>query len=101
LHQCASRATSSSAQGDTGVETALKEALAMAQERIEELESKSEALLEALDKHNDSCGSGEDEEMTEGDESANLIEAELAFRGVLEDKTFKEQKDNWEDLLNE
>lgn len=100
LHQCASRKASPSAQGQAGTESALQEALAMAQERIEELESKGEALLEALDKRNDSCGSGEDEDMPDNG-SATLIEAELTFRGVLEDETFKEQKENWGDLLNE
>jgi hypothetical protein len=101
LHQCASRATLPLGQREMGTESALQEALAMAQERIEELESKGDSLLEALDKHNDSCGSEGDEGVSESDDSVTLIEAEVAFRGVLKDETFKEQKGNWEGLLNE
>jgi hypothetical protein len=39
--------------------------------------------------------------LEEGDAEARVLGAEVAFRGVLEDESFKEQKENWADLLNE
>lgn len=84
------------AASDTNTEASLMEALALASERIEELESKGEVLLEALEIYKD----GEDTPKEDHD-MANLTEAEGSFRGVLEDETFKEQKDAWGDLLGE
>jgi len=100
LQRYTSQMTSGSAKQDANTEASLLEALALANERIEELESKGEVLLEALDKHNDSSDSrkGGDEEDCG---TAQLLEAEVAFRGVLEDETFKEQKGFWQDLLRE
>jgi hypothetical protein len=72
----------------------------MAEERIEELESRGETLLEALEKQNYSCGSDQDE--AEDDAlGVGLLEAEVAFRGVLEDETFREQKEHRAYLLQE
>ncbi|CAN9365598.1 unnamed protein product [Alternaria alternata] len=78
----------------------LREALALANERIEELETKGEAILDALERRNDSCGSDDEEELERGDVEAGLLGAGVAFRGVLEDESFKEQKEIWLDLLN-
>jgi hypothetical protein len=93
--------TSATTQAAADTESTLREALALATERIEELESKGEAMLDALERRNDSCGSDEDEGISERDIEAGLLEAEVAFRGVLEDDSFKEQKENWLDLLDE
>jgi hypothetical protein len=100
LQRFQSHSSSSSAAADTSTEDALQEALAMAEERIEELESRGEALLEALEKQNYSCGSDQDE--AEDDALGfGLVEAEVAFRGVLEDETFREQKEHRAYLLQE
>jgi hypothetical protein len=73
----------------------------LANERIEELESKGEAMLDALDRRNDSCGSDDEEELERGGIEAGLLGAEVVFRGVLEDESFKEQRKIWLDLLND
>ena len=93
------QATSGPLQPDADTQASLMEALALVNERIEELESKGSALLDALEKRNDSSGSDEDEMEDNG--GAKLTEAEVAFRGVIEDETFKEQKEYWAELLNE
>ncbi|KAF2031710.1 hypothetical protein EK21DRAFT_62579 [Setomelanomma holmii] len=81
-------------------EAALQEALALAKERIEELESRGEALLDALEKQDDSCDSNGDGSNDE-ERAAGLLETEVAFRGVLEDEMFREQKEHWDYLLQE
>ncbi|RAR12723.1 hypothetical protein DDE83_003871 [Stemphylium lycopersici] len=81
-------------------ESTLREALALATERIGELETKGEVLLDALEKRYDGSGS-DDDEMDSGETEAELLEAEVAFRGVLEEESIKEQKENWAELLNE
>ncbi|KAF2792651.1 hypothetical protein K505DRAFT_307284 [Melanomma pulvis-pyrius CBS 109.77] len=83
-------------------EQTILEALAAANERIEELEKAGEKLLDALDWMGDSDGSDSSEEGEEenGELSrVGLVEAEVAFRGILEDETFREHKALWEDLL--
>jgi hypothetical protein len=77
---------------DANTETALMEALALANERIEELESRGQNLLEVLDQRNDG---------PEDSDVANLVEAEGALREVIEDEDFKVQKKHWEDLMQE
>lgn len=91
------QAMSGPARGDPDNEAALKEALALASERIGDLESRGGILLEALEKRD--VGNGSDEADESG--ALGLVEAELAFRGVLDDEAFKEQKEHWEDLLEE
>ncbi|KAF1920217.1 hypothetical protein BDU57DRAFT_552665 [Ampelomyces quisqualis] len=97
LQRYASKATSSPANTDANTESSLLEALALAAERIEELESTGAVLLEALGQQNGSCGSEDEEE----DSEARLLEAEVVFRGVMEDETFQEQKEMWKEMLNE
>jgi hypothetical protein len=102
LHRYTSQGTSATTKAAADTEATLREALALANDRIEELETKGEALLDALEKRNNSCGS-DDEEATEEEEEVEpgVLGAEVAFRGVLEDESFREQKENWADLLNE
>ncbi|KAI4619522.1 uncharacterized protein J4E87_007412 [Alternaria ethzedia] len=100
LHRYTSQGTSATTQAAADTESTLREALALANERIEELETKGGAMLDALEKRNDSCGSDEEEEMGQGDVEAGMLEAEVAFRGVIEDESFKEQKVLWLDLLD-
>ena len=97
LQRFTSGAISPIAQTKANTESSLQEALALAAERIEELENTGSKLLEALEERNDSCGSEEDEE----DGEARLLEADVVFRGVIKDETFQEQKDLWKDLLGE
>ncbi|KAF1845997.1 uncharacterized protein K460DRAFT_282971 [Cucurbitaria berberidis CBS 394.84] len=101
LQHYTSRSEPSASRSDGSVEATLLEALAATNERIEELERKGEDLLEALERRDNSSGSDDDHEMEEKDEEAELREAKGAFQGVIEDETFKEQKLNWADLLNE
>lgn len=95
LQRIGMQASSTRAAPDANTEASLLEALAAAIDRIDELESKGEVLLEALETRNDSCGSDEEEEYG----IAKLLEAEVAFQGVLDDETFAEQKQHWEALL--
>ncbi|KAH7072675.1 hypothetical protein BKA63DRAFT_48451 [Paraphoma chrysanthemicola] len=95
-----SRSKSDFESQEKDAQAALQEALAMAHERIEELENTGGVLLNALEKQNDSCGSDENE-YEDHDMGAGVIEAEVAFRGVLEDETFHEQKEQWGYLLPE
>ncbi|KAF2832569.1 hypothetical protein CC86DRAFT_425093 [Ophiobolus disseminans] len=92
--------TSHATVASANTEASLMEALALANERIEELEGKGELLLQALQKQNDSYDIAEIS-IEEEHDTAKLLEAEIAFREVLEDETFKEQKEYWEDLLAE
>ncbi|KAF1950340.1 hypothetical protein CC80DRAFT_240184 [Byssothecium circinans] len=88
--------------GQKGKEDMLMEALALAVERVEELEVAGEEFLDALDDMDDmdselgdGDGDGEDE-----DERPGLLGAELRFRGVIEDDAFRDQKTLWGDLLD-
>jgi hypothetical protein len=101
LQRCTSQGISATTQAAADTEATLREALALANERIEELETKGEALLDALERRNDSCGSDDDEDMEGRDVEAQVLEAEVAFRGVLEDESFKEQKEVRPELLDE
>jgi hypothetical protein len=82
-------------QQDSSTEAGLSEALAFAIGRIEELEDKGNALLGVIDRRNDNGGNDRDADNC----TAKLLEAEVAFRGVLEDEAFSEQKEHWSDLL--
>jgi hypothetical protein len=95
LNRVGIQASSTPAAPDANTEASLLEALAAAIERIDELESKGEVLLGALEARNDSCGSDEEEDFG----IVKLLEAEVAFQGVLDDETFAEQKQHWEGLL--
>jgi hypothetical protein len=97
LHRYAAQTASGPSQQHTSTETGLLEALVLASERIEELESKGNALANVLEQRNDSCESDEDED----DRAERLLEAEVAFRNVLEDETCREQKEHWDELLKE
>jgi hypothetical protein len=101
LQRYTSQGTSATTQAAADTEATLREALALASERIEELETRGEAMLDALERRNDSCGSDDDEEMRGRDVEARLLEAEVAFRGVLGDESFKEQKKIWPELLDD
>jgi hypothetical protein len=79
---------------------ALLEALVLAKERIDDLEVKGDMLLEALERH-DCSQSGEEEDEEEGEHTVTVVEAEVAFRGVLEDSTFREQSAGWNKFLDE
>jgi chromosome segregation ATPase len=81
-----------------GVHDTLLEALAAASERIAELESAGEQLLDALDKAEDSDGSAGSVNEEEGSR-LGLMEAEIRFRNVLEDEEFREAKELWGGLL--
>lgn len=80
-------------------EPALQEALAMAITRIEDMELHGTKVLEALEGLNDT--SGEDEAEEQANVEFTLVEAEVAFRSILEDDTFREHRENWACLLNE
>ncbi|CAN9398846.1 unnamed protein product [Alternaria sp. RS040] len=101
LQRYTSQGTSAATQAAADTESTLRGALALANERIEELETKGEAMLDALERRNDSCDSDDEEELERGDVEAGLLGAEVAFRGVLEDESFKEQKEIWLNLLND
>ena len=101
LQRYTAQGTSATTQAAADTEATLREALAVANERVVELEAKGEALLDALEKRNDSSRIDDGEGMKEGDAEAGVLGAEVAFRGVLEDESFEEQKENWADLLNE
>ncbi|KAH6459196.1 hypothetical protein HBI57_095960 [Parastagonospora nodorum] len=96
LQRIGMQASCSPAAPNANTEASLLEALAAAAERIDELESKGEALLEALETRDDSS---ENEE--EDDGNAKLLEAAVAIRGVLDEESFAEQKQHWEILLAE
>jgi len=81
---------------DANTLAALKEALAVACERLDELEGRGEALLDALDRDDDDGDEG-----SEDGEEMGALEAEVAFRGVLEDDGFRGMREEWEGLLGE
>ncbi|EDU45450.1 hypothetical protein PtrSN002B_008597 [Pyrenophora tritici-repentis] len=96
LNRYSEKGVAAEAKADADTESALREALAAACERIEELEGRGSALLDALERQeDDEC---EDEEMDGG---ASVVEAEVAFRGMLEDEEFRELREEWEGLLGE
>jgi hypothetical protein len=74
-----------SVEQDEGTEAALMEALAAASERVQELERKGQAVLDARNNV----------------DSAKLSEAEVALREVLEDEMAEEMKERWGELLGE
>lgn len=83
-------------------EAGVREALAEAVERIEELESTGEILLEALEQSGDNDNENDaDDNMSPEIAKPRLLEVKLTFRNVLDDDTFKEQKENWAGLLDE
>ena len=100
LRRYTAQGISATTRAAADTESTLREALALATERIEELETRGEALLDALEKRNDDFGS-DDDDMESGEAEAELLEAEVAFRGVLEEDSIKEQKEIWAELLNE
>lgn len=71
---------------DVDTEAALMESLALANERIGELESKGSNLLQVLDKR---------------DDAVKLGEAGGALREAITDEDFKVQKEHWANLLEE
>jgi hypothetical protein len=97
LKRITMQATSGRIQSAANTEASLLETLAATNARIDELERNGEVLLEALEQSNDSCGGDEDD----NEKTAKLLEAEVAFRGVLEDESSKEQKEHWTELLSE
>lgn len=100
LQRCTSQATLP-VQADEDFVATLQEALSLANDRIIELETKGEALVVVLKKRNGSSASENEEEMEEGVLEGGLVEAELVFRDVLEDESFKMQRENWASLLDE
>ncbi|KAF2262570.1 hypothetical protein CC78DRAFT_316473 [Lojkania enalia] len=80
-------------------EQTLREALNAAIERIEELERVGEKLMEALDKIDENDGSESGEEDSRIGE-VDLLEAEIQFRGVLEDESFRSMKEFWGEFLD-
>lgn len=108
LHRIMTRAAPDAVQAESDVKASLREALALATERIAELEGSGEALLDALEKLGESSDSDEDddggeEESGEGEiiPSHSLVAAEVAFRGVLDDESYAEQMENWKELLED
>ena len=89
----------SSTQGNSDTEDTLREALAVACERVGELEDRGGRLLDALEEWDEEVGN-EGGGLGEG-KSAGLVEAEVAFRGVVEDEGFEVEKENWGALLRE
>jgi len=95
LNRFSENGVAARAKTDANTLSALKEALAAACERLDELEGRGEALLDALDRDDDGDeGSGNGEEV-------GALEAEVAFRGVLEDDGFRGMREEWEGLLGE
>ncbi|KAI8935834.1 hypothetical protein NX059_007351 [Plenodomus lindquistii] len=87
---------------DAGVEVHLREALALATSRIEELEKRGEAVLDVLEKLNESEEEDVDEEGNcEMGTKPTLVEVEVAFRGVLDDGAFAEERQRWKGFLEE
>lgn len=81
-----------SLEPDANTKATLMEALALANERIQKLESEGQSLLEVLDERNDGL---------DDPDPAKLVEAKGAFQEVIEDEDFKAQKEHWEDLMQE
>ncbi|CAO2649143.1 Nn.00g100920.m01.CDS01 [Neocucurbitaria sp. VM-36] len=100
-HYTSREGGSSTLKSDASVEATLLEALALANERIEELESKGKGLLDLLEERKDSSGSDTVVESEEEDVEEGLREAKFALREVIEDEAFTEQKANWAELLDE
>ncbi|KAH7402085.1 hypothetical protein DE146DRAFT_454816 [Phaeosphaeria sp. MPI-PUGE-AT-0046c] len=96
LQQYALQAEYSLPRFDTNTTALLQEALAIASERIEELGSKGEALLDALEESADSDGDLDEEE-----KEMKVLESAVAFRGTMEDETCEALKEHWCELLND
>lgn len=88
-----STAVATSTHPVTDAETALREALGLALERIDDLEGSGSVLLDELEKHNDN---GDDDAAESG---TRLIEAQVVFRSILDDGFCKEQKESWGALV--
>jgi Sec-independent protein translocase protein TatA len=101
LQRYTAQGTSAADKADADTEDTLREALALASERIEELEIKGEAVLDAVGRCKDGCGCADGEGMCCGDVEAGMWEARVAFRGVLDDEAVKERKVVWLDLLED
>ncbi|RMZ74035.1 hypothetical protein GMOD_00004860 [Pyrenophora seminiperda CCB06] len=108
LNRFSKKGVAARAKADADTEAALKEALAAAWERIEELEARGEALLDALDDHDHDHDHDHDDGNSDGSENGGgmgcevgHLEAEVAFRGALEDEAFRAMRDEWESLLGE
>lgn len=96
VHQYAVRMNLTASPSDTNTTEALQEALATATDRIEELETKGEALLDALE----GCDNNGDDQ-DEDEKAATLLESTIAFRGIIEDETSRELKEHWCELLDD
>lgn len=96
LQQYVSRTDLSMSQFDTNRTASLQEALAIASERIEELESNGEALLDALEERDDS-----EEDRDHEEKAAKLLGSAITFRGVVEDETCSELKEHWRELVDD
>ncbi|CAE7177371.1 hypothetical protein CFE70_005671 [Pyrenophora teres f. teres 0-1] len=96
LGRYSEKGVAAKAKSDADTESALREALAAACERIEELEGRGSALLDALERERDD--ESEDEEMNG---RVSVGEAEVAFRAMLEDEESREMREEWEGLLGE
>lgn len=83
------------------MENTVLEALALANERIEQLESKGESLLELLEGGANGGQSDAEGDISERNVSEEILAAKVAFREILEDETFREQEVNWAELLDE
>ncbi|KAH8726229.1 hypothetical protein GQ44DRAFT_614039 [Phaeosphaeriaceae sp. PMI808] len=92
-----SQATSAPEQSETNTNFSLMEALVLATQRVHELETKGEALLEALDDYRNRY----DGEMDGDDADSRLYVAETIFQMEVDDDMAKEQKEHWRKLLDE
>ncbi|KAH9860620.1 hypothetical protein J1614_011951 [Plenodomus biglobosus] len=99
LQRVMMREAPESTEQDANIKATLREALALAMERIDELENAGENVIDALGRMDESDGDGEGDGERDGQPS--LAEVEVTFRGVLGDKGFAEQKENWEELMEE
>ncbi|KAJ4370430.1 hypothetical protein N0V83_004948 [Neocucurbitaria cava] len=101
LQHYTSRDGSSTSHLNGNVENTVLEALALANERIEQLESKGESLLDLLEEGKDGGQRDAGGDISERNVSEEILVAKVAFREILEDETFREQKVNWAELLDE
>lgn len=84
---------------ESGREDALLEALAVACQRVEELEEAGDKLLDALDGKD---GRKSDVGNADGDASEyEFLEARCRFAGVLDGEAYREQKALWAELLED
>ncbi|KAJ4300925.1 hypothetical protein N0V90_003014 [Kalmusia sp. IMI 367209] len=78
-------------------EDTLLEALALTNQRIEELEGAGEKLLDALEMEEDN--DGDEDAQGDGRDVCGVLEARVMLRGVVEDEAYEEHKALWADLL--